>query len=58
LRQGLTRLRVAAVGPVVGAALEKLGLSVAAMPATSFHLKPLIGALIDAFATSPPSSLK
>lgn len=48
LRQGLARLRIAAVGPVVAAALEKLGFHVAAMPPTSFHLKPLIGALIDA----------
>jgi uroporphyrinogen-III synthase len=50
LREGLTRLRIAAVGPVVAAALEKLGYSIAAMPATSFHLKPLIGALIEALA--------
>lgn len=53
LRQGLTRSRIAAVGPVVGAALEKLGFSVAAMPETSFHLKPLIGALIELLATAP-----
>ena len=53
LRQGLTRSRIAAVGPVVGAALEKLGFSVAAMPETSFHLKPLIGALIESLATAP-----
>lgn len=50
LRQGLARTRIAAVGPVVAAALEKLGFSVAAMPPTSFHLKPLIGALIEALA--------
>jgi uroporphyrinogen-III synthase len=54
LRQGLARLRIAAVGPVVGAALEKLGFSIAAMPAANFHLKPLVGALIEALS-SPPS---
>lgn len=51
LQQGLTRLRIAAVGPVVAAAIEKRGYSVAAMPATSFHLKPLVVALVVAFAT-------
>jgi uroporphyrinogen-III synthase len=54
LRQGLTRVRIAAVGPVVGAALEKLGFSIAAMPATSFHLKPLIGALIEVLQRGGP----
>lgn len=51
LHQGLARLRIAAVGPVIAAAIEKRGYSVAAMPATSFHLKPLVGALVAAFAT-------
>jgi uroporphyrinogen-III synthase len=50
LRDGLARLRIAAVGPVVASAVERLGLTVAAMPATSFHLKPLVGVLIDLFA--------
>lgn len=54
LHQGLARLRIAAVGPVVAAALEKLGYTVAAMPATSFHLKPLIGALSEALASAAP----
>ncbi|HVA15296.1 MAG TPA: uroporphyrinogen-III synthase [Stellaceae bacterium] len=54
LRDGLMRVRIAAVGPVVAGALERLGFSIAAMPATSFHLKPLVGALIEAFAASPP----
>jgi uroporphyrinogen-III synthase len=49
LRQGLATLQIAAVGPVVAGALEKQGFSVAAMPA-SFHLKPLIGALVEALA--------
>ncbi|HEV8014468.1 MAG TPA: uroporphyrinogen-III synthase [Stellaceae bacterium] len=51
LRQGLARLQIAAVGPVVAGALEKQGFSIAAMPA-SFHLKPLIGALVAALAKS------
>lgn len=50
LRSGLARLRIAAVGPVIAAAVEKLGFSVAAMPTSSFHLKPLVGALSEALA--------
>ncbi len=37
LRQGLARIRIAAVGPVAASALKKRGFAVAAMPATSFH---------------------
>ena len=54
LRQGLARLQIAAVGPVVASALKKRGFAASAMPATSFHLKPLINALIDALAAAPP----
>lgn len=52
LRQGLVRIHIAAVGPVVASALKKRGFAVAAMPTTSFHLKPLINALVDALSSS------
>jgi uroporphyrinogen-III synthase len=53
LRQGLARIYIAAVGPIVASALKKRGYTVAAMPATSFHLKPLINVLIDVLAGTP-----
>ncbi len=52
LRQGLARVRIAAVGPVVASALEKRRFDVAAMPATSFHLKPLVNALVEALSSA------
>jgi uroporphyrinogen-III synthase len=54
LRQGLARIYVAAVGPVVASALKKRGFAVAAMPATSFHLKPLVNVLVEALSSAPP----
>lgn len=45
LRSGLTRTRVAAVGPVVAAELEAAGFRVDAMPETSYSMKPLVTAL-------------
>ena len=50
LRRGLAAARVAAVGPIVAAALDARGLRVDVVPHDSFHLKPLVNALIDAFA--------
>jgi len=50
LRQGLTRTRIAAVGPVVAAAVEALGAKVAIMPQGSFHMKPLITAIRTALS--------
>ncbi|HEX3973476.1 MAG TPA: uroporphyrinogen-III synthase [Stellaceae bacterium] len=51
LRQGLARLLIAAVGPVAASALTKRGFHVAAMPSSSFHLKPMINALVDALSS-------
>jgi uroporphyrinogen-III synthase len=50
LRAGLARTLVAAIGPVVAEALAKIGVTPAAMPQSSFHLKPLVAALRAAFA--------
>lgn len=50
LAQGLAKTRIAAVGPVVAAAIEAIGGRVAMAPATAFHMKPLVGAICAAFA--------
>lgn len=47
LKQGFAKTRIAAVGPVVGAAIEALGAKVSVQP-TSFHLKPLVVAIGEA----------
>ncbi|MCB4822567.1 uroporphyrinogen-III synthase [Roseicella aerolata] len=48
LRQALGRTRIAAVGPVVGQALEATGARVAVMPEESFHMKPMVNAILAA----------
>ena len=48
LKRGLTRTRIAVAGPVVGKMLEEMGLSIAAMPESNFHMKPLVNAMIRA----------
>jgi uroporphyrinogen-III synthase len=48
LRTGLARTRVAAVGPVVAAAVDALGAKVAIMPDGNFHMKPLVNAICAA----------
>jgi|SRR5579863_6515484 len=50
LREALGRTRIAAVGPVVAAELERLGLSVAIMPREAFFMKPLVSAIIAALS--------
>jgi uroporphyrinogen-III synthase len=47
LRTGLTRTRVAAVGPIVAAELAANGLRVDAMPERSFTMKPLVTSLCE-----------
>lgn len=53
LARGLARTRIAAVGPVVAAAIEARGAKVAVMPQSSFHLKPLVTAIGEAFSERP-----
>lgn len=48
LRAALGRTRIAAVGPVVGQALESAGAQVAVMPEESFHMKPMVNAILAA----------
>ena len=47
LAAGLARTKLAAVGPVVAAAIEAAGGTVAIAPA-NFHLRPLVNAIVDA----------
>jgi uroporphyrinogen-III synthase len=51
VRAALARTRVAAVGPVVAAALAQREVSVASMPSDSFFMKPLTSALEAALGT-------
>jgi uroporphyrinogen-III synthase len=48
LKQGLGRTRIAVAGPVVGRMLQDMGLTIAAMPESNFHMKPLVNAMIRA----------
>ena len=51
LREGLTRVVVAAIGPVVAAELQKLGVEPSVFPAgETYFMKPLARALAEAFA--------
>jgi len=47
LSQGLTKTRVAAIGPIVAAEVEAAGFRVDAMPAESYSMKPLVTALCE-----------
>jgi uroporphyrinogen-III synthase len=48
LRAALARTTIAAVGPVVASAIEEAGGRVAVAPAQSFHMKPMVNAIIAA----------
>lgn len=51
LRQGLSRVVVAAIGPVVAAELKKFGIAPSVVPAgETYFMKPLVRALAEAFA--------
>ena len=50
LAEALSRTRIAAVGPVVPAAVEAAGGRVAVMPEDSFHMKPMVTAILAALA--------
>jgi len=49
LTQGLAKTPIAAIGPVMEKALKAHGLSSAIHPETSFHLKPMINAIAEAW---------
>lgn len=51
LRDALTRVAVAAVGPVMEEALAAHGLKAAISPRDSFHLKPMVRTIAQAYRT-------
>jgi len=52
LRNGLEAARVAAIGPVVAAELQKSGIRVDAMPEQSYSMKPLVTAICELLSTA------
>ena len=48
LRRGLSRTRIAAVGPITAAAVEEAGGRVEIQPSGAYHLKPLVAAIVQA----------
>lgn len=54
LSEALARTRIAAVGPLVAEALVAAGGVVAVMPAESFHMKPMVNAILAALADDKP----
>jgi uroporphyrinogen-III synthase len=48
LAQGLANTKLAAVGPVVAAAIEAAGGTVAIAPPENFHLRPMVNAIVAA----------
>jgi uroporphyrinogen-III synthase len=46
LQQGLARLKVVAIGPVVAQQLQSAGVQVHVMPESSFFMKPMVMALV------------
>lgn len=53
LTQGLAKTPIAAIGPVMEKALKAHGLSSAIHPESSFHLKPMISAIAEAWKAKP-----
>jgi uroporphyrinogen-III synthase len=51
LRTALARTTIAAVGPVVAEAIEQAGGRVAVAPAQSFHMKPMVNAIVAAIGS-------
>ncbi|WP_149535917.1 uroporphyrinogen-III synthase [Siccirubricoccus phaeus] len=51
LAEALRRTRIAAVGPVVAEAVREAGGEVAVMPEDSFHMKPMVNAILAALAS-------
>lgn len=48
LKKGLSRAKVAAVGPIVAEALRDMGVHVDMMPEESYFMKPLVNAIVAA----------
>lgn len=48
LAEGFAKTKLAAVGPVVAAAIEAAGGTVAVAPPDNFHLRPMVNAIVEA----------
>jgi uroporphyrinogen-III synthase len=48
LTEGLAKTRIAAVGPIVAAAIEAAGGTVAIAPSDNFHMRPMVNAIVEA----------
>jgi uroporphyrinogen-III synthase len=48
LAEGLTKTKIAAVGPVVAAAIEAAGHTIAIAPTENFHMRPMVNAIVAA----------
>ena len=48
LAEGFAKTRIAAVGPVVAAAVAAAGGTVAVMPSDNFHMRPMVNAIVEA----------
>ena len=55
LRHGLSRAAIAAIGPVMEEALAKHGLKATISPQSSFHLKPMVKAICEAWPQQVPA---
>ena len=53
LAEGFAKTKLAAVGPVVAAAIEAAGGTVAVAPPDNFHLRPMVNAIVAALAREP-----
>ena len=50
LAQGFAKTKIAAVGPIVAAAVEAAGGAVAVMPPGNFHMRPMVNAIVEALS--------
>lgn len=56
LQAGFARCRIAAIGPIVADYLQAQGMRCDLMPTESFHLKPLVNALVNSLGSKPLES--
>jgi uroporphyrinogen-III synthase len=52
LAEGFAKTKLAAVGPVVAAAIEAAGGTVAVAPTDNFHMRPMVNAIVEALGSS------
>ena len=52
LQAGLSRVKIAAIGPVVADQLREQGIEVEIMPVDSFHMKPMVTEIVRCVGSS------